>query len=64
MPKFFIDNENIEQEKVIILGEDVNHIKNVLRKNIKDTLEICDAQNGKNFFPFAFLHPWFFNYVI
>ena len=49
MPKFFVDKENIEQDKVIILGEDVNHIKNVLRKNIKDTLEICDAQNGKNF---------------
>ena len=49
MPKFFVNKENIEQERVIILGEDVNHIKNVLRKNIKDTVEICDAQNGKNF---------------
>ena len=49
MPKFFVNKENIEQEKVIITGEDVNHIKNVLRKNIKDTLEICDGQNGKNF---------------
>ena len=44
-----MNKENIEQEKVIITGEDVNHIKNVLRKNIKDTLEICDGQNGKNF---------------
>ena len=49
MPKFFVNKENIQEKKVLILGEDVNHIKNVLRKNIKDTLEICDAQNGKNF---------------
>ena len=49
MPKFFVNKENIQEKKVLILGEDVNHIKNVLRKNIKDTLEICDARNGKNF---------------
>lgn len=49
MPKFFVSEENIKEEKIFIAGEDVNHIKNVLRKNIKDTLEICDAQNGKNF---------------
>ena len=49
MPKFFVNQENIKEEEIIITGEDVNHIKNVLRKNLKDTLEICDAQNGKNF---------------
>jgi len=49
MPKFFVNQENIKDGKIIITGENVNHIKNVLRKNIKDTLEICDAQNGKNF---------------
>lgn len=49
MPKFFVNEENIEEEKILITGEDVNHIRNVLRKSIKDTLELCDAQNGKNF---------------
>lgn len=49
MPKFFVNQENIKDGKIIITGENVNHIKNVLRKNIKDTIEICDAQNGKNF---------------
>jgi len=49
MPKFFVNQENIENKKIIITGEDVNHIKNVLRKNIKDILEICDAQSGENF---------------
>ena len=49
MPKFFVNQENIENQKIIITGEDVNHIKNVLRKNLNDTLEICNAQNGENF---------------
>ena len=49
MPKFFIEQENIEKEKIIITGENVNHIKNVLRKKIKDTLQICNIQNGQNY---------------
>jgi len=49
MPKFFVNQENIKNSKIIINGENVNHIKNVLRKNIKDTLEICDTQSGENF---------------
>ena len=49
MPKFFVNQENIQEQKILITGEDVNHIKNVLRKNPGDTLEICDAQNGENF---------------
>ena len=49
MPKFFVDQENIENKEIIITGEDVNHIKNVLRKNLNDTLEICNSQNGENF---------------
>ncbi len=49
MPKFFVNQDNIENKKIIITGEDVNHIKNVLRKEPKDILEICDAQNGENF---------------
>lgn len=33
MPKFFIEEEqlNSEENKVFIIGDDVNHIKNVLR---------------------------------
>ena len=49
MPKFFVNQENMQDKKILITGEDVNHIKNVLRKNIKDTLEICNAQSGENF---------------
>ena len=49
MPKFFVNQENIQDKRILITGEDVNHIKNVLRKNLKDTIEICDVQNGANF---------------
>lgn len=49
MPKFFVNQENIKSEKIEILGEDVNHIKNVLRKNIKDKIEICNYGNGQNY---------------
>lgn len=49
MPKFFVNQENIQDKKILVTGENVNHIKNVLRKNVGDTLEICDAQNGGNF---------------
>jgi len=49
MPKFFVKQEKIEEEQITITGENVNHIKNVLRKKINDTLEICNTQNGNNF---------------
>ena len=49
MPKFFVNQDNVKNEKIEILGEDVNHIKNVLRKNIKDKIEICEIERGQNY---------------
>lgn len=49
MPKFFIKSENVQDTQIKIIGEDVNHIKNVLRKNIKDKIEICNSEDGKNY---------------
>lgn len=43
MPKFFVKNENIHNNQIKIIGEDVNHIKNVLRKKIGDLLTICNV---------------------
>lgn len=48
MPKFFLENENIKSNKIYIT-EDYNHIKNVLRKNVGDKLEVCNKNNGDNF---------------
>ena len=49
MGKFFIKSENINDNKVIIDNEDVNHIKNVLRKNVGDEILICDYENKINY---------------
>lgn len=49
MPKFFVKKEQILNDKIIINGQDVNHIKRVLRAKIGDELQICNSQNGENF---------------
>lgn len=41
MAKFFVKTENISDSQVYITGTDVNHIKNVLRHKIGDSLTIA-----------------------
>jgi 16S rRNA (uracil1498-N3)-methyltransferase len=48
MPKFFVDNNQINNDKAIITGNDFNHIKNVLRMKVGDTFNICDS-NSQNY---------------
>lgn len=43
MPKFFVTNQSIQNNEIAIVGNDVNHIKNVLRKKIGDQLTICNS---------------------
>ena len=47
MPRFFVKANQVQNEIIKILGEDVNHIKNVLRKNIDSEIEICNQDSGK-----------------
>ena len=49
MPKFFVKQEQIKENEIIIVGQDVNHIKKVLRAKIGDELQVCNSQNGENF---------------
>ena len=49
MPKFFVRNNQIIDGRVIINGEDVNHIKNVLRLKIDDDINICDTDTKTNY---------------
>lgn len=49
MPKFFVKQEQINEDIIKIQGQDVNHIKKVLRAKIGDELQICNSQNGENF---------------
>ena len=36
MPKFFVKQEQIKEGKIVILGQDVSHIKKVLRAKTGD----------------------------
>lgn len=49
MPKFFVKDEQINQDKVVINNEDVKHIKNVLRMKKDDEIQICNVENSKNY---------------
>lgn len=47
MPRFFVKTEQIKEKEIIITGEDVKHIKNVLRKKAGDKIEICNQETEK-----------------
>lgn len=49
MPKFFVAEEQINNNKIEINGQDVKHIKNVLRKKIGDKLTICNVEQALDY---------------
>ena len=49
MRKFFVESNQIDGNKISIIGEDVNHIKNVLRLNVNEKIKICDKDNSINY---------------
>lgn len=49
MYQFFVENEQVQQNKIIIFGSDVNHIGNVLRMKPMDKIRISD-NSGKSYF--------------
>lgn len=49
MYKFFVTENQIEGNIIKIVEKDVNHIKNVLRHEINDEIEICDITNSTNY---------------
>ena len=49
MPKFFVTQEQINGETIKIVGQDVNHIKNVLREKVGDELTICNSSKEQNY---------------
>lgn len=49
MYKFFVQEKQIENNKISINNDDVNHIKNVLRLNIGEQLEISNSDTGESF---------------
>ncbi len=49
MPKFFVKDEQINDNIITIIGEDVKHIKNVLRLKVDDNIQICNLKTSKNY---------------
>ena len=47
MPRFFVKADQVTDTEIKIIGEDVKHIKNVLRKQIGDIIEICNQETEK-----------------
>lgn len=49
MPKFFVAENQINNNKITIIGDDVNHIKNVLRQKSGDKITICDISKEQDY---------------
>ncbi len=49
MFQFFVEPDQIREDKIVITGSDVNHIKNVLRMRTGEQLRISDNE-GRDFY--------------
>ena len=49
MHQFFVEPENIQGNKIVITGEDVNHIKNVLRMKVGDEIAVSNGVDGNEY---------------
>ena len=49
MQKFFVENEQIEDKIIRIIGNDVNHISNVLRMKKTDKIQIGNKETSENY---------------
>lgn len=49
MRKFFVSSEQIEGNKIQVIGEDVNHIRNVLRLEISEKIKIGNKETSENY---------------
>ena len=46
---FYVENSQITEKSITIVGDDVKHIRNVLRMNPGEHVVICDGQ-GKDYY--------------
>lgn len=49
MPRFFVTRSQVQGDEIVIQGNDVNHIKNVLRMRPGDELSLSDGE-GMDYF--------------
>ncbi len=49
MYQFFVAPEQIQENRIIIMGRDVNHIKNVLRMKLGEEISVSNGIDGKEY---------------
>lgn len=49
MYQFFVEPENIQGNRIVITGDDVNHIKNVLRMRPGEEIAVSNGIDGKEY---------------
>lgn len=49
MYKFFVASNQIQDKNIKIIGEDINHISNVLRIKAQERIIVCDKEKGKSY---------------
>ena len=49
MQKFFVKTNQIKGNEIIITGQDVKHITNVLRMKICEKIQICNEETSENY---------------
>lgn len=50
MYKFFVNEDQINNNEIKIIGQDVNHIKNVLRLEAGKEICICEKEKAKSYY--------------
>lgn len=49
MYQFFVDSSQINGNDIVIIGSDVNHIKNVLRMKVGEEVAVSNGEDGKEY---------------
>lgn len=49
MRKFFVEANQITENEIKIIGDDVNHIRNVLRLEVGEQIKICNKNTSENY---------------
>ena len=50
MYQFFITDDKVQGERIVIIGADVNHIGNVLRMKPGEQVRVSSRDSGKTYF--------------
>lgn len=49
MYQFFVEEGQINKDRIVIVGDDVNHIKNVLRMKVGEEIAVSNGVDGKEY---------------